>query len=124
MSLTFDTGALIAFERNNRQVFDIVDAAVRLGVRIAIPTAVVAQAWRNGRTQARLSKLLRSRAVDIIPLDLTAAREAGQLCGRTDTVDIVDAAVVMCARKRGDGVATSDPEDLRRLDPTLRLVVV
>lgn len=124
MSLTFDTGALVAFERNQQRVADLVEAAARAHVRIAVPTVVVAQAWRDGRTQARLVRLLRSRVIEIVPLTLEAAREAGQLCGRTSTTDVVDAAVVRCARKRGHGVVTSDPVDLHRLDANLRLVAV
>jgi hypothetical protein len=124
VSLTFDAGALIAFERNDRVVLNIVEKAARDRVKIGVPTVVVAQVWRNGKTQSRLARLLRSRVVDIVPLNIDSARHAGQLCGRAETSDIVDAAVVMCARSRGDGVATSDPEDLRRLDPDLRMVVV
>jgi hypothetical protein len=52
------------------------------------------------------------------------ARAAGQLCGVTKTSDVIDATVVLCARRRGHSVMTSDVEDLRRLDPTLRLVSV
>jgi hypothetical protein len=124
VSLTFDAGALIAFERNDVDVVDIVQKAVKANVRIAIPTGVVAQVWREGRTQARLSRLLRSRVVEIVPLDLEQARNAGAMCGRTSTADVIDASVVVCARHRKHGVVTSDPEDLHRLDPTLRLVVV
>jgi hypothetical protein len=38
--------------------------------------------------------------------------------------DIADAHVVLCARRAGQPVVTSDPRDLARLDPSLRLVVV
>jgi predicted nucleic acid-binding protein len=37
---------------------------------------------------------------------------------------VVDASVVLCARRRGQAVMTSDERDLRRLDPTLRLIAV
>ena len=33
--------------------------------------------------------------------------------------DIVDAHVVICARRKGQTIATSDSDDLRRLDPAL-----
>jgi hypothetical protein len=84
----------------------------------------VGQVWRDGRVQARLARLLRSRVAEIVPLDFETARAAGQLCGATGTADVIDAVVVLCAHKRGHGVATSDPRDLSRLDATLRLVVV
>jgi hypothetical protein len=48
-------------------------------------------------------------------LDEGLAKEAGELLGRTKTSDVVDAAVVAGAARRGDVVLTSDPRDLRRL---------
>lgn len=54
--------------------------------------------------------------------DGMSARAAGQLCGATRTHDVIDAAVVLCARARGHAVLTSDPDDLRRLDPSLKTV--
>jgi hypothetical protein len=40
------------------------------------------------------------------------------------TRDVIDAAVVLSAREHEVPIATSDPEDLRRLDPSVRLVAV
>jgi hypothetical protein len=37
---------------------------------------------------------------------------------------IVDAHVVICARRTGQQVVTSDPGDLRLLDPTVRLIEI
>jgi hypothetical protein len=51
-------------------------------------------------------------------------REAGQLCGVRGTADVIDASVVLCARTRGDRIVTSDPDDIRRLDPSIPLVTV
>jgi len=84
----------------------------------------VAQVWRDGRRQVTLATLLASAVVEVEPLDDARARAAGQLCGVTKTRDVIDASVVLCARRRGHGVVTSDPEDIARLDPTLRLVRV
>jgi hypothetical protein len=120
--LTLDTGALIAFERNDRRVVAIIRRALKLGIPLAVPAGVVGQAWRDGRRQARLARLLGSDLVEVEPLDDRTARAAGQLCGATHTDDVIDASVVLCARSRGHGVLTSDVEDLRRLDASLRLV--
>jgi hypothetical protein len=38
------------------------------------------------------------------------------LLASSGTGDIVDAHVVVCARRAGQAVITSDPDDLRRLD--------
>jgi len=43
------------------------------------------------------------------------AKVAGELLGRAKTSDVVDAAVVAGAARRGDVVLTSDPRNLRRL---------
>jgi hypothetical protein len=119
-----DTGALIAFERNDRRVVAVIGRALKLGIPLAVPAGVVGQAWRDGRRQARLARLLGSDLIEIEVLDDRGARAAGQLCGATDTNDVIDASVVLCARARGHGVLTSDIDDLRRLDSSLRYVPV
>jgi hypothetical protein len=122
--LTLDAGALIAFERNDRSVVSIVARALERKLRIVVPAGVVGQVWRDGRTQARLARLLGSRSVEVVPLDDTAARAAGQLCGVRRTSDVIDASVVLCARGRDHAVMTSDAADLERLDPTLQVIAV
>lgn len=49
------------------------------------------------------------------PLDEALAKSAGELCGRAKLADVVDAAVVASAARRGDAILTSDPRHLRRL---------
>lgn len=122
--LTLDAGALIAFERNERIVVSLIARAREHGVRLAVPAGVVGQVWRDGRRQARVARLLASDMTEIEPLDDLRARLAGQLCGVAGTSDVIDACIVLCARERGHAVATSDVEDLRRLDATLRCVRV
>jgi PIN domain len=119
--LTLDAGALIGFDRGERRIVGLMTRALLGKVRIAIPAGALGQAWRDGRKQARLAKLLASSNVEIEPLDARRAREAGQLCGATGTSDIIDASVVLCAKRRGHRIATSDPADMRRLDPSIRL---
>lgn len=122
--LTLDAGALIAFERGDRRVLALVARARERSLPLAVPAGVVGQVWRDGRRQARLARLLASSTVEVEALDDLGARAAGQLCGVAGTADVLDASVVLCARRRGQGVVTSDPEDLGRLAPSLRLVVV
>jgi hypothetical protein len=122
--LTLDAGALIAFERNDRNIVAIVARAAELRLRLAVPAGVVGQVWRDGRRQARLATLLGSDVTETEPLDDHRARAAGQLCGVAGTTDVIDASVVLCARARGHGVLTTDPEDMQRLDPTLRCIRV
>lgn len=124
MSITFDTGALIAFERGDRSVVALVARALHHDERIGVPAGVVGQAWRDGRRQARLARLLASASVDVEALSDEAARAAGQLCGARGTRDVIDASVALSARRRGGAVVTSDADDLRRLDATLRIIEV
>lgn len=82
-----------------------------------MPAGALAQAWRGAQRRARLAAFTDSAEVD--PLDAEAAEAAGVLCGRSATVDVVDASVVLSARSRGDLAMTSDPEDMLALDPSL-----
>jgi hypothetical protein len=108
-----DTGGLIAFDRGNRQVAALVDAARRRRDPVITSSGCVAQAWRgSGSPQAPLADLLRG-AVEV-GLDQGMSRIAGGLCGTTRTNDVVDAHVALVARG-GDVVLTTDVNDLRRL---------
>lgn len=122
--LTLDAGALIAVERNDRRVVTALRLAVDAGLRITVSAGVVGQVWRDGARQVRLARLLGAHAVTVETLDDSRARAAGQLCGIARTTDVIDAAVVLGARARGDRIFTSDPDDLRRLDPEVELVQV
>ena len=119
-----DTGALIGFERNERRVVAIVARALHHREPLFLPAGVVAQAWRDGSRQPRLARLLGSPLCEVVVLDDRRARAVGQLCGVTNTADVVDASVALAARERGARVITSDPDDLRSLDPHLDIVAV
>lgn len=119
---TLDTGALIAIDRGDRRMQALLDESAVVGQALAIPAGVVAQAWRGQPRQARLARFLRLPQVEVVALDEPTARAAGVLCGLAGTADIVDASVVLCARRRDEPVITSDPEDLGLIDPSLRLL--
>lgn len=122
--VTFDAGGLIALDRNDRRVLALIARAAERGMRITIPATALAQAIRNPARQTRLSRLIRQAGTDLKPLDGPDATAAGILLARTDAADIVDAHVVVCARRAGQAVVTSDPGDLRRIAPDLALVAV
>jgi predicted nucleic acid-binding protein len=111
-------------DRNDRRVIALIARATERGMRITIPATALAQAIRNPARQARLSRLIRQAGTDLIPLDGPDATAVGLLLARTATADIVDAHVVICARRAGQAVVTSDADDLRGIAPELRLVVV
>lgn len=122
--LVLDAGALIAVERADRRMVAILIRAQAQRAPLVVPAGALAQVWRDGRRQVRLARLLAADALVVEPLDSFTARAAGQLLGVRGTTDVVDAQVALCARRHGLGVATSDPDDLARLDPTLRLVKI
>ena len=122
--VTFDAGGLIALDRNDRRVVALLARAKERGLRVTIPATALAQAMRNPSRQARLSRLIRQSSTDLVPLDGPDATSVGILLGGTQTSDIADAHVVVCARRSGQAVVTSDADDLARIAPELRLVVV
>jgi hypothetical protein len=96
--VVLDAGALIAFERNERKVRTLIELA--------------------------MARLLGSGLLDVQVPDRDEAQAVGVLCGRSGTSDAVDASVALLARRLPRAVVvTSDPDDLRRLDPLVNLVV-
>jgi len=118
---TLDSGALIAFERGSARMLALVERATDHRSTLAVPAGVVAQTWRGGVRQARLSRLLSAPISEIVPLDELAARAVGVPCARTDATDVVDTSVVVCARERSHQVVSSDPNDLLAIDHRLRV---
>ena len=122
--ITFDAGGLIALDRGDRRVLALVARAAERGMRVTVPATALAQAIRHPARQVRLTRLVRNVATDLMALDAAAATVVGLLLAATRTSDIVDAHVVVCARRANQVVVTSDGDDLRRLDPGLRLLEV
>lgn len=102
----------------------LVETTERRGARIYIPAGVLAQVWRGAGRQQPIAALLAKPHVQVIALDQTVAKAAGELCGRHGTLDIVDASVAIWARQTRSVVITSDPADLRRLDPSLPIELI
>lgn len=96
-------------ERRDRTVTALLDQAQHQQVTVRTSAAAVAQAWRPGGRQVRLTRLL--RGVDERSLDPATARRVGALLTRSATADVVDAAVMDSAAP-GDEILTSDPGDL------------
>ena len=110
MGLVLDTGALIAFERGDRQVAALIEATRRRKDRVATSSGCVAQAWRDGARQALLARLLAGTAE--YPLRADESRRVGELCAAAASDDVIDAHVAFLATDH-DTVVTSDADDLR-----------
>ena len=122
--IVLDTGALIALQRGDKRMIALLDRALTQGRTFRVPAGVMGQAWRNGRVQVTLARFLRSKEVEIVALDEQLARSCGELCGAASASDVIDASVVIVARERQDLIVTSDPGDLRRLDPAAQIITL
>jgi hypothetical protein len=110
---------LIAIDRADRRVVRLLE----LAHEVHVPAGALGQAWRNPARQVRLVRVMSADGVVIHPLDAASARAAGQLCAATASPDVIDASVVIVAAVVDGVTVTSDPDDLRRLDPGIELVV-
>jgi predicted nucleic acid-binding protein len=116
--VTYDTGALVAAERNDRRMWALHAGLLAEEVVPTVPAPVLAEAWRGGARQASLARLLAS--CDVEPMSEQQAREVGALAGKADHHDIVDVAVVEGAIRREDAVVTSNEIHIQRIADAVR----
>ena len=122
--VTLDAGPLIALDRGDRRIIVLLARARETGARVTVPATALAQAIRRPERQARLARLVRQPTTDVVPLDRVDATSVGRLLAASGTADLVDAHVVVCARRAGQRIVTSDGEDLRGLDPAADIVAI
>lgn len=121
IGVTLDTGALVALERRDIRMGDILAATLAHGAKLTVPTPVIAEWWRaRTRTRERILRALEIEAPDVETTQ--AAGEALAIVGAGPSV--VDAIVMASAARRGDVVYTSDWGDLVRLTVVFRSVRV
>lgn len=119
-----DTGALIAIDRGERRILALLEAARRERAPLSVTAPVVAQAWHGGARQARLAVFLKLRELEIVDFNAVDARAVGQLATLSQHSDVVDVHVSLSAQQREQTVVTSDPDDMKVVDPRVPLVVV
>jgi hypothetical protein len=112
---TYDTGALIAGDRNDRRMWALHIGFIAEEVVPTVPAPVVAEAWRGGSRQASLARMLTGCAIEEMTVGL--ARRVGELAGRADHNDVVDVAVFEGAARRDDNVILTSNE------PHIRMVI-
>lgn len=110
--LTYDTGALVAAERDDRTMWSLHRAALGRGLPPTVPAAVLAEGWRGG-PQANLSRLL--KGCDVEDLTKSQARAVGALAARAQHDDVVDVSVVEGALRRDHAVVTSNAGHIRKV---------
>jgi hypothetical protein len=112
--VTYDTGALIAGDRNDRRMWALHVGFIAEEVAPLVPAPVVAEAWRGGSRQASLARMLAGCQIEEMTAD--QARRVGELAGRAVHDDIVDVAVVEGAARREDEVIlTSNESHIRKI---------
>lgn len=119
--LCLDAGALVAIERSDRRLLQLLELTNERGLALDVPTGVLAQVWRGGRRQALLARFLHLPEVRFVDLDVTTARAVGELCALTGASDVVDAHVALHALRLDLSVVTSDPADF---EPYTDLAVI
>ena len=90
--VTYDTGALVAGERNDRRMWALHVGFLAEEVVPTVPAPVLAEAWRGGPRQASLARLMAGCDIEVMSAD--QARRVGELAGRASHDDIVDVTVV------------------------------
>lgn len=120
MTLILDAGALIAVDRNQRDVVALIKRERLAGREPVTHGAIVGQVWRNGSRQANLARALEGIKVEAI--DHVLGRRAGLLMRASGTSDVVDAALVLLASD-GDKILTSDRGDIAILAEAADLFV-
>jgi hypothetical protein len=110
---TYDTGALVAGEHNDRRMWALHAGFLAEEVAPTVPAPVLAEAWRGGARQASLSRLLALCVVE--PMSDEQARRVGVLAGKSAHDDVVDVTVVEGAIRRRDAIVTSNEDHIRRV---------
>jgi hypothetical protein len=123
VGITLDTGALIALERGQKRMREVIDRARGNRVPVTVPAVALIEWWRAGFGQ-RHRDILGPLVIE--PTSERVAKVAGEAL-TTIAVSVVDAAVMASAALRGDVVFTSDLGDLGRLQthfPSVRILGV
>lgn len=129
MSVTLDTGALIAMEKRKPRATMLLMAAKEQRAELLVTSPVIAEWWR-GRSDRRDDI---KRALTIVPLPLTAAEAAGVVLGQIRNVEervrlAIDVMVMAFSALYGGAlVYTSDLGDFARLEryfPAVRVLSI
>src|SRR5258708_28421333 len=115
--LTFDTGAIIALERRKQSMVSVYSTAQRAGVRITVPTVVLAEWWRAGRAKRLRERIVASVHVEDLTkrIAMLACEALGVVVGNKPDGGTIDGIVMTSAWLRGDVLYTTDVGDMGSL---------
>ena len=122
-AIVFDTGALIALERNRQRIKAVFKTARVDAMSIVVPSVCVAEWWR-GRTNLR-ERILES--VFVAHTDDALMRVAGEARARLPSATCIDTIAMATAARYGGPIFTSDVSDmlsLQRVFPAVRVLGV
>ncbi len=123
-TVVFDAGALIALQRRNKRMLALM-AELVAGRQVGhVAAGVVAQVWRGDARQHNVARVLKTRAVRVHALNDAVAFDLGRLLAVTGASDVIDAHVASLGQATGGVVLTSDPDDIRAINPDLTIVCV
>ncbi len=107
--MILDAGVLVAVDRGERAAQSFLAAAFEEGELLSTSAPVVAQVWRDGKRQARLSRFLDT--LEVHEFTLVDARMVGGLLLRSGSSDVVDAHILALAMRLQDSIVTADIAD-------------
>lgn len=116
--VTYDTGALIAADHNDRRMWALHAGFLAEEVVPTVPTPVLAEAWRGGARHASLARFLPLCETEVLSVE--QARAVGLLTGKSGHDDIVDVTVVEGAIRRHDAVVTSNHSHILKIADATR----
>ncbi|MGH3266153.1 MAG: hypothetical protein ACRDNS_29640, partial [Trebonia sp.] len=91
--MILDAGFLVSVDRGERVAQEFLTAALNRATPLNTTHPVLAQVWRNGARQVRLTRLLNAIAIHAFDDGQTV----GAILARSSTADVVDAHLVSIA---------------------------
>ena len=113
--MILDAGVLVSVDRGERTAQAFLTAALNRATPLNTTHPVVAQVWRNGARQVRLTRVLNGIAVHAFD----DGKAVGAILARSNTADVVDAHLVSIALQLSEPILTSDVDDLESLVASL-----
>jgi len=123
-AVLLDAQALTAAAQGQVRIRAELTLAERLGVAVHVSSVTLAEVLRGHRRDARVPAVLSAVDKDAVTPEL--GQSAGELLGRSERADTIDAIVAVTADALGESVRllTGDPGGLRALTSHMPAVTV